>query len=350
MNRNEFLKTLEQLCGLRGISGQEQDICRGIYKMLEPVCDELSVDRSGNITATMRGVKEAPSLMFAAHIDQVGGIVNYIYPNGLLSFRTVGGVSRKTLPSTRVFVGDLPGVMTAPPAHMESADKTAVWDLMIDIGAESAADAASMGAQVGDGVCFAGDFTALGANRICSQSIDDRVGCALLVQMARELKSHPGDVILAFSVREETTMSGAHMLVQRCRPDCAIAIDTVPTDDTHSPNPRYGIGKGPVLQLMEGIQASFVGNAVHPAIKKSLLRLAGQKEIPIQLCADVGTWTTDGTALHRAGEGIPTGYISIPRRYAHSPSEVLDLRDAWHAYSLMEAFAADMDNLDLSFI
>lgn len=353
MNTEGFVELLRSLCLAHGISGHEQAVVRKLRDQLTEYPD-LNIDNFGNISVKIKGSGKAPSLLFMAHTDEVGCVVNRILPNGLLSFKTVGCVAESTLPTTRVRVGELIGTVTSPPAHMAANVAGATWDTYIDIGAESREDAEAMGVRIGDPVSFDTDFIRIGKNRLLSRCIDDRVGCAILVTLLNELKASgqtpPGDVIFAFSVREETTMTGAKMLVNRLRPDCAIAIDTVPVDDTHVPDPQLRIGGGPVLQLMEGVMRSYVGNCAHPALVDALCSSARSANVPVQLCAEVGIWTTDGHAIHESGDGTPSAYVSIPRRYAHSASEVMDLRDAENALCLLSDLIFSMDKVSLSFV
>lgn len=291
----------------------------------------------------------APSLMLMAHSDEVGGIISRILSNGLLGFKTVGGIDADTLPAARVLVGGLKGTVTCVAAHMRA--QSGKGELFIDIGAENAEDAAAMGAAVGDGVTLDTEFTFLGSNRVCSRVIDDRVGCAVLIDVLESLTDAPlGDLYFAFSVHEETNMSGARMLAERFRPDCVVAVDTVPINDVYQTDPALTIGGGPVLQLMDGVQTAFSGNCAHPGLKAALLDASASAGVSVQLCAEVGSWVTDADTIHSACTGIPTGYVSIPRRYAHSASEVLDLRDAYAADELLCELINRMDGISLSFI
>ncbi len=344
---DDFTNLLTKLCAAKGVSGQEQEVVSLIKTELEGRCDEVSVDHMGNIIAVKKGSGTAPTLLMVAHTDEVGAIINEVRDNGLLSFKTVGYVSEPALQAIRVMVGNCPGVIGAPPAH--TAKPGDAVELIIDIGASSKEEVLSMGVNVGTPVTFLGELLKLGGYRVTSHAIDDRVGCAVLLSLLDKVNNPSGDVIFGFSVREETTMTGATMIANRTRPDCAIAIDTVPTDDIKSAG-KFRIGAGPVMQLMEGVMKSYVGNAVHPGIKKALLSASEASENPVQLCAEVGGWTTDGHALHQAAEGIPTGYLSIPRRYAHSPAEVLDLRDPIAAVDILAELIEKMDKINLDFI
>lgn len=347
----DFTDLLEQLCSLRGVSGQEQEVAKWVYERLKKSDpDYLHADNMGNIYATRRGQGKALHLMLVAHLDEVGGIVSEVCENGTLRFRTVGCVNAATLPSIRVRVGDLPAAVSAPPAHMQGGAINPD-DLVIDIGARSREEALKMGAQIGVQVTFDTPFTRLTERRVCSRVIDDRVGCAVLLKLFEDLDFTPaGDVTVAFSVREETTMTGAAMLVEQVRPDWVIAIDTVPIRMSSSGNALIDIGYGPVFQLMEGVMSAFVGNAAHIGVKKALMQAGDTANVPYQLCAEVGSWTTDGAALHAANGGTPSGYLSIPRRYAHSASELLDVTDAVNGIMLLRQLIDNMADVVLSII
>lgn len=347
----KLLALLHRLCMVRGISGQEQQVAKTLRDcLLDMSPDELQVDKLGNLFATRKGNGKAPSLMLVAHMDEVGAVVSEVCPNGLLRFKPVGCVNTSTLPSTRVLVGSVPGTFTAPPAHT-SRGEISPEDVFVDIGAESDEDVFSMGVNVGSPITYDAPFMQLTANRFCSRTIDDRIGCAILARSFEALDFTPdGDVTVAFSVREETSMTGAAALVERVRPDWIIAVDTVPVKKAGAGGRSIDIGKGPVIQLGEGVMQAFVGNFVTPPVKEALLRAAQKAEAPYQLCAEVGDWTTDGASLHAGNGGTPCGYISIPRRNAHSASEVFDVRDALHALELLAALIADMRRVDLDFI
>ncbi len=145
-------------------------------------------------------------------------------------------------------------------------------------------------------------------------------------------------------------MTGAQLLANRLQPDCAITIDTAPINDIYANAPDLTIGRGPVIQLMDGVFSAFTGNATHPGMKSAIINAAKKANIPIQLCAEVGSWVTDADRIHSAAYGIPTGYISIPRRYAHSASELLDIRDAEATVNLIVAVINNMEEINLSFI
>ena len=348
--KDEFISLMQHLCSCPGISGQEQRIVKSVVDALVPYCDDIRVDNMGNVSAVFKGSGCAPSLMLVAHTDQVGAIVSEITDAGLIMFKTVGCVDSASLSATPVLVENCPGAISAPPAHMAAKDGPA--PLYIDVGAECRQDVLDMGINIGSQITFTTPFTPLGKTRLLSHSIDDRVGCAILLSLAKHLSDNrpEGDVILGFSVREETTMAGAFMLVNSCKPDWVIAIDTVPMKMSPNGNSIIDLGRGPVFQLAEGVISSFSGNFVHPGVKSALIKAANDAGVHYQLCAQYGDWTTDGNTINRANCGTPSGYLSIPRRNAHSAAEIMDVRDALDGIKILQALIRDMSGINLSFI
>lgn len=358
---NESLKhsikeTLRELVDISAVSGFEQDVAAIMAQKLGEYADEVFVDNMGNVYAAKDGGLPGPSIMFAAHADSVGGLVTEILDSGLIRFQPVGLVSLASLPATRVLVNGVNGVIGAVPGHFGAAAENADPGVApcIDVGAPDADTVRSWGIDVGSPVAFAGGLVELGnSDRLCSQAIDDRIGCVLLLLMLRDLATRrfAGKVHAVVTVREETNMGGARVAATRLAPDCAIAVDTVPASDTLPGGAgKFALGRGPVVQLAEGVQGAFVGTMAHPAMKEAILRSAASQGIRVQLSAEVGRWTTDASAIHLAGVGVPTGFVSVPRRYAHSPGEVMDLNDAVGALEVLKGVALSLDSLDIRFV
>lgn len=355
--KEDLKKILAELIPLQGVSGFEQDVVRNVSERLKKHADRVEIDNFGNVYATKEGGAPGPSLMILAHSDEVGGVVCEVLADGLLKFKTVGVVSDAVLPAARVRVGGINGVIVSMPAHLETGSAAGQpgypGNLKIDVGAASAAEVKAWGIEVGTPVSFMGDLVELGnPDRICGHAIDDRIGCAIIIRLFQELEnmSFAGKVYGVINVQEETTMSGAGIAAYRLQPDCAIAVDTVPANDTAGGPVKFGIGRGPVIQLAEGVQRAWVGTMAHPALKGAILKAAAEVGVEVQLAAEVGHWTTDGAAVHRSGRGVPFGFISIPRRYAHSPAEVGDINDAVAAVRLLKGVINGLGGLDLRFV
>jgi endoglucanase len=342
---------LQALAGRCGVSGSEQDVVRYLAEQLRPFADELTIDPFGNLIATRRGDGRAPSLMIAAHSDEVGLVVTTITPDGFLRFQTVGAIGNALLPATRVLVaGQYPGVIGAIPGHLargELGEKVQPPEVLhIDIGAASAAEARALGIREGTTACYWSEIHEMhNPNLVFGKAIDNRIGCAVLLDTFSQLhgRSLPGTVYGVVNVMEEIGMRGARMTGTRLQPDYAIVLDTVPADDTplgkNNPALAFRLGAGPVVQMVEGLKQVMTGHIIHPRVRDLILQAAEQVGQPVQLSAAYGNWTTDGAAIHVSGTGIPTGSVCIARRYAHSANEVCDLRDAEGAVKILVALA-----------
>ena len=345
--RIERLKDLLcEFARLPGVSGNEQEIVRVLQDALKPLSDEIMVDPFGNVIATRHGPASSPRLMIAAHSDEVGAVVTAILPNGLLRFQTIGVVNWDILPSTRVRVANkIIGTVTSVPGHLtnNANDNAAKPPLSIDTGAQSQQQANEWGIRVGSPVVFESPLVVLNNPRlVMGKAIDNRIGCATLVALFEELSGVELPLTLygVVNVLEEIGMRGAKMTATRLNPDFAIALDTVPTSESSdfpSPELAFKVGHGPVIQLREGKAEQFLGTVAHPKVRDLILNTAEAENIQVQLSAAYGHWTTDGAALHTSGVGIPTGFVSIPRRYSHTPNEIMDLKDAFDALRLLQA-------------
>jgi endoglucanase len=357
MNELDKIKShLRELTALNALSGDEAEAACAMADHLRPLADSVRLDAFGNVIAERAGGR-APSLMIAAHSDEVGAMVRSITPDGFLRFHTIGFVAHSVLPGTRVRVAaKFPGVIGAPPAHLESeTDRLRVkppGELYVDIGASDEAEARQWGVREGDAITFVADLIDLyNSERVMGKAIDNRVGCAILLHLFESLQGEtlPGKLYGVVNVQEEIGSRGARMTTSNLCPDWAIALDTVPADDSPSPGERlFGIGKGPVIQLIEGKPDAFIGTIIHPRVRDYILRTAAEEQIPVQLSAAYGSWATDAAMIHISGEGVPTGFVSVPRRYAHSPNEVMDLNDAVGAVHLLAALVR-RETVDLSF-
>jgi putative aminopeptidase FrvX len=353
----EKLKSyLRELTALPGISGAEGDVARCMAEHLRRFADRVDVDDYGDVMAERHG-GTAPSLMIAAHSDEVGAMVRSITADGFLRFHTIGFVGHAILPAARVLVaGKFPGVVGAQPAHLETeADRARVKPpalLHIDVGAQSEAEVRAWGIREGDQITFVSELVELhNASRVMGKAIDNRIGCAVLLSVFEALRGEelPGTLYGVANVQEEIGSRGARMSTARLKPDWAIALDTVPADDTPlASESLFSLGKGPVIQLIEGRAEQYIGTIIHPRVRDYILQTAEAEEIPVQLSAAYGSWTTDAALIHVTGEGVPTGFVSIARRYAHSPNEVLDLNDAIRAVQLLTALVR-RETTDLKF-
>lgn len=350
-----MLSLLKELTAHVGPCGYEHDVARAIYARLKDVADEIHIDGIGNIVARKRGQNAGPRLVVAAHMDEVGFIVKKILNNGLLRFEKLGGHDDRILLAQRVRVrtesGILPGVIGTISAHMVKFDDPNKVrkhsSLYIDIGASSAEEAQNMGVRIGDPVVWATEVEELGAYRLIGKSFDDRAGCAALVSAFEQIDASRlhGEFIAAFTVQEEVGLRGAHAVAHRVAADVALAIDTTAVSDTPEEmmDDTLELGAGVGIKVMD---FSLIASV---AVRKRLEGLAVEYGIAHQLELFPGIGT-DAGELHKAG-GIPTGVLSIPSRYAHSPVEMMDKRDLEATRDLLVKFAEEIrDVCEFQFI
>lgn len=361
-NWGELKGLLSELTRLPGASGMEQKVVQKLRDELKPLADEVEVDSFGNVLATRRGDQKGPKMMLAAHSDEVGGVVTDILPGGFLKFQTVGVVNPGILPAARVLVANkfVGTVSSLSGHHYDDNNKPQIvppGKLHIDIGGESDREVRSWGVNIGSSVVFESPLTELNNPRyLMGKAIDNRIGCALLIRIFSELDGEdlPLTLVGVINVLEEIGMRGAKMTTNQVMPDFAIALDTIPAEDTpmnKELNSNFKIGAGPVIQLVEGKAEQFLGTVAHPGVTDVILSAAAKEDISVQISASYDQWTTDGAAIHTSGPGIPTGFVSLPRRYAHSPNEILDLQDAEEAAQLLLRIIRDTGkNFNPSFI
>jgi len=348
---------IRTLAAIPGLAGHEQEIGSEVRRRLRDLVDEVSVDRLGNVYGIRRGRGQGPTLMLAAHTDEIGFMVRSVDANGFLRFEKVGRPAEQALLGQRVLIeGRCLGVIGVRPGHLSGEAERRlppVADMYIDVGAVSAADVAAMGIRVGSPVTFAGEVTAtVNPDRLVGRALDNRLGVAvMLLSLASLTGPPPGDVVAVATVQEELGLRGAAVAAFRTRPDYALALDTVPVGDTPDVDLtrelRLSLGRGPAAILASSRE--HVGMMTHPAVRRHLLTAAGRAGVSVQEVIVLGQLNTDATAITLSREGIPAGTVSLPRRYAHTPVEMCDLNDAVGAIRLTTQFMTDMAEHSLDF-
>jgi putative aminopeptidase FrvX len=324
---------LEKLSNAHGISGYEGSVRDIIKKEVEPCVDELRVDNFGNLIVIKKG--KSPSVMIAAHMDEIGLMVKYIDDNGFIRFAKVGGWFDQTLVNQRVLLhtkkGTITGVIGSKPVHVMKAEdkKKAIEakDMFIDVGASSRDEATKMGVEPGVTASLDQKLASLAGDRLTGKAFDDRAGGAVLITVLQEIAAMKlTSVFGVFTVQEEVGLKGARTSAFGLNPDVGIAIDTcIPGDHPgiKKTDSAIEIGKGPSITVMD---AGGRGVITHPKVLEWLCQTAKAKVIPYQM--DVTeSGTTDASAISLTREGIPSGVVSIATRYIHTPVEVLSLKD-----------------------
>lgn len=328
--RAEFQALLEALCTVWGPSGREDRVRALLHELVAPHVDETRVDALGNLIAVRHaatGGADAPRIMVAAHMDEIGVVVTHVDPGGFLRFGPVGGILTGNLIGTRVtFEDGTVGVIGAE----KRADPTkapTLEELFIDVGA---ADAASAGRRVGDMAAFHHRLDWSGGRPIAPNH-DDRIGCVMLVAALRRFKPGANTLVAVFSTQEEVGTRGAETAAYGVAPQLAIALDITGAGDTPKAPPlALKLGAGAAIKVKDG------GMIASPALRRLMEARAEAGGIPYQLEVLTGG-TTDARAMQTSRAGVPAGAISVPTRYGHSPSQVIDLRDVKAGVDLLLA-------------
>jgi endoglucanase len=344
-----MLKLFEKLVEIPGGSGFEEKVIEFITVELKRSLPDVSVDSMGNVIVKIGKGKK--SVMVCAHSDEVGMLVKYIDPRGYIYFDLNGMIDERVLLSTKVDIctdkGIYTGVVGVKNRHLLTAEDLkrtiSISDIWIDVGAESAEEVKRWGIEIGDPILFHANFQKIGKDTIISKAIDNRAGCAILIDLAEKMKSIKIDyqLILVAAVQEEVGSRGAQVAAQTLGPDMAIVIDTVPASDPITP-PQQATsecGKGPVIRSMD-VNALGWGTIYSKKIQQRLIQTAIKNRIPHQ--KDIFRTWTDASTIHTSGRGIPCGGIYIPRRYSHSPVELVKWSDVERTVELLHLFLKDL--------
>lgn len=341
------------------VAGHEQVLVRRLVQDLRPLVDEVAVDDFGTVIASRFADEHAPSLMISAHSDEIGAVVKSIEPGGFLRFAPIGGVLEALLVGRAVRVNGHAGVIGSRAGHIATASERmtapAMNDLYVDIGFDSAAEVREAGILVGDPIAYEAPVRTLAnPDRVSGKAIDNRIGCAIVVELARRLQETELGATVHFvvAVQEEVGLRGAQMVTYRLDPTAAIVLDTMPAGGTPDVSVTreltMQLGLGPVVTLVS--QSSRAGAIAHPAMVRLVERAAQRADVPYQRGLFYGG-NSDAASVHLVRSGVPTGIVNLPRRYSHSPVETLDLNDAAHALELLVAAATSFDGrTDLSFL
>ena len=353
--KQTLLNLTVDYAAIDGVAGYEQDIVRRLRDDLAPHVDRIFVDPFGNLVGTIDGPDGSPSLMVSAHSDEIGGVVKAIEPDGILRFEKLGGVIETLLVGRMVRVGGQRGVIGAKAGHVtppaERLSAPPLRELYVDLGFDTAEDVRAAGVQIGDPIAYESDAKPMAnGERIVGKALDNRVCCAMVVELARRLREVDltCTLHLVVAVQEEVGLRGAKMITHRLNPTAAIVVDTMPSGGTPDVSATRDlpmvIGAGPVITLVSN---SGGGGAIgQPAMRDLLINAAEHAGIAYQRGIFYGG-NSDAAAVHLVRDGVPTGIVNITRRYAHSPVEVIDLNDAVGTYRLLESairmFGPDTD-------
>jgi len=338
---------LRRLLDAPGPSGYEQNPARIWRGEAELFADEVWHDVTGNSFSRVRareGVVDAPTVLIAGHVDEIGFVITHIDPEGYLWFQPIGGWDDQVVVGQRLRIigsdGDVIGVIGKKAAHLlrkEDRDKpTELRDLWIDIGAKDRADARRR-VEVGDAAVIDAGFIRLTDDLCVSRSMDNRVGAFVALEAARLVAAERAavDVCAVATAQEEISFAGAKTAAFTNAPAVAIAVDVTHATDypgaDKKGNDEVTVGGGPVLTR---------GASINPVVFAGLQRAAQELGFDCPVQGAGRSSGTDADAMIYAGSGTACGLVSIPNRYMHSPSEVVSLSDLTAAARLIAAFVS----------
>ncbi|MGH7699329.1 MAG: M42 family metallopeptidase [Gemmatimonadales bacterium] len=340
---------LRRLLDTPGPSGFEAAPARVWREEVRAFADDVRADVNGNSIAVLQP-KGAPRLMLAGHIDEIGLQVTHVDDDGYLYFAGIGGWDSQVLVGQRVLIsgprGPVHGVIGKKAIHLmkkDEADKaTKITDLWIDIGATGRAEALER-VRVGDPAVLAAGVLEFPNDRIVSRSIDNRIGAYVVAEALRLLvqdRPRHAAVFAVASTREEIawTGGGARTSAVGIDPQVALVVDVTHATDWPGAEKKlsgdHRLGAGPVLSR---------GSSVSPVVFDMLVACAQAEQIPYTVQAAPHDTGTDADAIYNALRGVPTGLVSVPNRYMHSPSEMVALADLERAARLLAAFARRLE-------
>ncbi|MCM1132531.1 MAG: M42 family metallopeptidase [Ruminococcus flavefaciens] len=332
---------LKDLCLINGISGDETAVREYITAQIKDYCD-YRTDNLGNLICFCKGRKSADrKLMITAHMDEVGFIVTYINDDGTLNFGTVGGIDTSVIIGRQVTVNGISGVVGSTAVHnlsREEREKPPKTDsLYIDIGADSREEAEKY-VRLGDSVCFDSEFLEIGGC-IKSKAIDDRAGCAMMIKLIQEQPEY--DTYFVFNTQEEIGLRGSGASAFAVQPDFAIVLEATTAGDIDGVS-----GAKRVCELGKGAVVGFMDRST--VYDKELYRLAFDTAEECGLPCQTKTMIAGGNdsgAIHLAGRGIRTIAVSVPCRYLHSPSCVINSADLDNTLALVRELAQRIHGL-----
>ncbi|MGB4337677.1 MAG: M42 family metallopeptidase [Bacillota bacterium] len=329
---------IKRLTEAYGPSGAEEQIREIIRAEVEPYASEVTVDTLGNLVCKVKPLSppegaEPKRIMVAAHMDEIGVMVSYVDDKGFIRFSTVGGLNPYVLMGQKVvFANGTVGVFGAE--RIEDIKDLKFDKMFIDIGATSREEALAK-VSIGDVAAMKREFSDLD-NRVTCKAMDDRIGCAVIIEAMKRAKPQVHEVYWVFTVQEELGLRGARVGAYSVNPHVGIAVDVTGWGDTPECTPfNVVLGGGAAVKAKD---SSLIA---HPRLKRLMVDVAEREGIKYQLEV-LERGGTDAGAMQLTREGVPAGTISIPCRYVHTPCEMVDIGDVEACVSLLAAVVDEL--------
>ncbi|MCX7625651.1 MAG: M42 family metallopeptidase [Candidatus Sumerlaeaceae bacterium] len=348
----ESMELLKKLSEAHGPSGYEDEVREIIREVVSPFADEVKGDALGNLMVWRHASrKDAPVLLIDAHMDEVGFVVSHVETSGFLRLAPIGGWDERVLPGMCLQVctrerKKIVGVIGTTPPHIQSSDEKrnplTLEQLFLDVGCGSRDEVFALGIRIGDSVVPAESFKTLSSNVVSGKAFDDRIGCALLVELMTFLADQPRlgvEVVALFSTFEELNARGAMVGAFTVNPAAALVLEaTVAADVPSVPETRCPtrLGEGPALTLMDKY------THCHPRLVRALEATAQQNNLPYQFKRPI-FGGTNAARIQTTRAGVATAIVSVPCRYIHSPSSIMRIADYEHTKQLVTAFVLDAE-------
>ena len=319
---------IKQLTEAYGPPGYETAVREIIKTEVTPHADSVETDALGNLHVVKKGNGKGLTIMLAAHMDEIGLMVSYISDKGFARFTALGGVFPETMVGNRaIFTNGAVGVVGVENWLLHDKLERSHRTLYLDFGVKAKKD---VPVRIGDVGAFQRPFVDLGQTML-AKSMDDRIGCAILIETLKQLKKSPHEVHFVFTVQEEVGTRGAATAAYKVQPDVSIAIDVTDSGDIpERKNFDVSMGDGPAIKIMDH------GMLAHPGLKNWMINTAEKNKIPHQL-EILQFGTTDARAMQLAREGSAAGALSIPCRHVHTPSEMVSTSDVENSVKLLLA-------------
>jgi tetrahedral aminopeptidase len=323
-----LLKKLAETASPSGFENRIRDLIRS---EIASVSSDVKVDSLGNLIVrigkkTTNGMK----VMIAAHMDEIGLMVSHVEKNGLVRFTNLGAIFPRYMEGNRALFlnGTIGSIQTDRPEDLTKIQS--IEKLFIDVGATSEKDCP---VKIGDVAVIERGFTDLG-KRVISKALDNRSSCAVMIETMKQIKNTPHELVFVFSTQEEVGTRGAQTSAYSIDADLGIALDVTPTGDILGIKMQVSLGEGPAIKVRDQ------GMIADPKVVRWIEDTANKNKIPYQMeVLDVGS--TDARIMQINRAGMLAGAISIPCRYVHSPSEMVDMDDLKNTVSLLSALLSN---------
>jgi endoglucanase len=334
---------MRRLTEAPGPSAFEEAVRQIYVQEFDELGADIAFDGLGSVHAELPGNGDGPRVMVTAHLDEVGLMVQHITTDGFIRVKNLGGFLGHAFPDQRWTIlgrdGPILAISGLPTVHVSpAAQRTQVWSVdqvFLDVGATSRDEVEAMGIRPGDGIAPSSAFTVLPNERYAAKAWDDRVGIAVMVAAARRIQAEgidlPGDIVWVATTQEEIGLRGAQTAVDLARPDIGISIEAGVSADYPGMRPTQAqerLGGGPGIFLLD---SSMIPNK---KFRDFFFSVAEESGIPLQ--ADVLTgYGEDGAEIQRYDTGRPAVNMTVPTRYLHSHTGIIQRSDFDQAVELL---------------